>query len=77
MAKTELETRTKEFALNLIDLVSRMPRNRAGDVVAEQLLRSGTSIGVTTVKRRERSLRPTSCTSLGFRLRNPQKPNFG
>jgi four helix bundle protein len=45
MAKTELETRTKEFALNLIDLVSRMPRNRAGDVVAKQLLRSGTSIG--------------------------------
>ena len=45
MAKTELETRTKEFALNLIDLLSRIPRNRAGDVVAKQILRSGTSIG--------------------------------
>jgi four helix bundle protein len=45
MAKTELETRTKEFALELIDLVERMPRNRAGDVVGKQLLRSGTSIG--------------------------------
>lgn len=45
MAKTELETRTKEFALDLIELVERMPRNRAGDVVARQLLRSGTSIG--------------------------------
>lgn len=45
MAKTELENRTKEFALNLIDLVERMPRNRAGDVVGRQLLRSGTSIG--------------------------------
>ena len=42
MAKTELETRTKEFALNLINLVERMPRNRAGDVVGRQLLRSGT-----------------------------------
>lgn len=45
MAKTELETRTKQFALKLIDLVERLPRNRAGDVVGRQLLRSGTSIG--------------------------------
>ncbi len=45
MAKTELETRTKNFALELIDLVERMPRNRAGDVVGRQLLRSGTSLG--------------------------------
>lgn len=45
MAKTELESRTKQFALDLIDLVQRLPRNRAGDVVGRQLLRSGTSIG--------------------------------
>lgn len=45
MAKTEFETRTKQFALRLIDLVERIPRNRAGDVVGRQLLRSGTSIG--------------------------------
>jgi len=45
MAKTELETRTKEFALQLIDFVERMPRNRAGNVVGRQLLRSGMSIG--------------------------------
>lgn len=45
MAKTEFETRTKKFALNLIALVGRMPRNRAGDIVGRQLLRSGTSIG--------------------------------
>ena len=45
MAKTELETRTKNFALDLIDLVERMPRNRAGNVVGSPLLRSGTSMG--------------------------------
>jgi four helix bundle protein len=45
MAKTELEDRSKVFALAIIDLVERMPRNRASDVVAHQLLRSGTSIG--------------------------------
>lgn len=45
MARNELENRTKKFALAVIDLVERMPRNRAGDVVGRQLLRSGTSIG--------------------------------
>jgi len=45
MAKTELEVRSKTFALAIIDLVERMPRNRAGDVVGHQLLRSGTSVG--------------------------------
>ncbi len=45
MARTELEVRTKHFALDLIDLVERLPNGRAGDVVGRQLLRSGTSIG--------------------------------
>lgn len=31
MAKTELEVRTKQFALDLIDLVERLPAGRAGD----------------------------------------------
>lgn len=45
MAKTELVDRSKKFALEIIDLVERMPRSRASDVVGRQLLRSGTSIG--------------------------------
>ena len=30
MARTELEVRTKQFALDLIDLVERLPTGRAG-----------------------------------------------
>jgi uracil-DNA glycosylase len=30
MAKTELEERSKNFALEIIDLVENLPRNRAG-----------------------------------------------
>jgi len=45
MAKNELELRTKKFALAIIDLVEKLPRGRAGDVVGRQLLRSGTSVG--------------------------------
>ena len=45
MARTELEGRTKRFALELINLVERMPTTKAADVVSRQLLRSGTSTG--------------------------------
>jgi len=45
MAKTELEERSKKFALAIIDLVENLQRNRAGHVVGSQLLRSATSIG--------------------------------
>lgn len=45
MAETELEDRSKKFALAIIDLVEKLPRNRAGDVIGRQLLRSGTSVG--------------------------------
>jgi four helix bundle protein len=37
--------RTRKFALDIIRLVESLPRNRAADVIARQLLRSGTSVG--------------------------------
>src|SRR5437773_12457980 len=41
----DLEARTKRFALSVIRFSSSLPRTREGDVLARQLLRSGTSIG--------------------------------
>jgi four helix bundle protein len=41
----DLEQRTKKFALAVIKFTSLLPRNRAADVLARQLLRSATSIG--------------------------------
>jgi four helix bundle protein len=43
--KKELETRTKRFALIIIQLVAKLPRSKASDVIGYQLLKSGTSIG--------------------------------
>ncbi len=45
MDKSELEKRTKEFALRIIALVSALPRNKPCDVIGYQLMKSGTSIG--------------------------------
>jgi four helix bundle protein len=43
--KTELEGRTKQFALEVMRFVSSLPRGRVGDSIGYQVVRSGTSIG--------------------------------
>ena len=45
MNKVELEKRTKEFALPVIMFVAALPKNNVNNVLGNQLLRSGTSIG--------------------------------
>jgi four helix bundle protein len=44
--KGDLNERTKQFALNIISLYSRLPKgSREAQVIGDQLLRSGTSVG--------------------------------
>lgn len=45
MNKIGLEDRTKVFALRVIGFVSELPKNKVTNVLAYQLLKSGTSIG--------------------------------
>lgn len=45
MDKKELEKRTKIFAIKVIRFVSKLPKNKAADVLGYQLLKSGTSVG--------------------------------
>jgi len=44
MDKDELRRRTKEFALRSMKLVDVLPRSRSANAVANQLVRSGTSV---------------------------------
>jgi four helix bundle protein len=43
--RRDLAERTKQFALRIIRLTSKLPRTDAARVIGRQLLRSGTSIG--------------------------------
>jgi four helix bundle protein len=43
--KGDLKERAKEFALNIIGLYSQLPKRREAQVLGDQLLRSGTSVG--------------------------------
>jgi len=40
-----MKRRTKRFALDVIQLVSKLPKTTEGRVVGNQLIRSGTSVG--------------------------------
>lgn len=43
--KGDLKKRTKEFALKIVRLYAVLPRRREAQVIGDQLLRSGTSVG--------------------------------
>jgi four helix bundle protein len=43
--RAEMMERTKKFALRIIRLVSKLPKNQVARVIGGQVLRSGTSIG--------------------------------
>ncbi len=45
MTEQEMKQRTKQFALNVLRLISQLPRSTEGRIVANQLGRSGTSVG--------------------------------
>jgi four helix bundle protein len=45
MNEKELKERTKQFALGIIRLVSLLPKNKEGQAIGNQLIRSGTSVG--------------------------------
>lgn len=45
MTRDALKTRTKQFALRTIRLCESLPETRASNVIANQLIRAGTSVG--------------------------------
>ena len=44
MDSRELKERTRAFGLRVVKLAMSLPRNRAGDVFARQMMRCGTSV---------------------------------
>jgi len=45
MNKTDLEKRTKQFALRIIAFAATLPPNKVGDIITFQLVKAGTSGG--------------------------------
>ena len=45
MTTDELKSRTKKFSIEIIDLVEKLPNAISAKAVANQIVRSGTSVG--------------------------------
>lgn len=45
MTTEELKLRTKKFSIEIIDLVEKLPNSNTIRVIANQIVRSGTSVG--------------------------------
>ena len=45
MNENEMKSRTKAFALRVLKIIDAMPETRSGRIIANQLGRSGTSVG--------------------------------
>ena len=45
MDREELKARTKVFAVRVVKMTEALPRRRAADIVARQLIRSATAVG--------------------------------
>lgn len=45
MEKRDLKERTKSFALKVIKLAERLPKGKTADILGNQLLKAGTSVG--------------------------------
>lgn len=49
----DLKTRTKQFALKVIQLYSSLPQKTEAQIIGKQMLRSGTSVEHITVRELE------------------------
>lgn len=64
--KTDLEERTKRFALGVIKFVSALPRSRDADILGRQLLRSATSVGANYREASRGVSRPDFANKIGI-----------
>jgi four helix bundle protein len=55
MNEHEMKQRTKKFALRILDLADALPHTRSGNVIAGQILRSGTSVAANRALCRAKS----------------------
>ncbi len=68
MDAEELKQRTKEFALRIIKLVAALPKSIEGRAIANQLVRSGTSVAANYRSACRARSRPEFIAKLGVVL---------
>jgi hypothetical protein len=75
--KGDLKERTKQFALNIIALYSQLPKRREAQVLGDQLLRSGTSVGAHFREAQRAKSNPDFISRLKEACRNLRRQHIG
>jgi len=68
MDASELKQRTKQFSLRVIKLVDALPTTRSTNVIGNQLLRAGTSVGANYRAALRGRSRPDFIAKLGIAI---------
>ena len=74
--KNNIQERTLEFAVDIINFSQLIPKNAVGSVVTKQIVRSGTSIGSNTQEANDASSRKDFIQKLLIALREARETHY-
>jgi len=74
--KTELKKRIYYWVLKLIAFIDRLPKDGSTQIIAKQLLRSGTSIGANYIETQAASSRKDFANFLHHSLKSANESKF-
>jgi len=72
----EFQRRTYKLALDVIDLVEKLPKSTVSKVLGEQLLRSATSIGANVSEAKGASSKKDYANFFSFALKSANETKF-
>lgn len=72
----DIDVRTYNFALRILDIVDEIPNTKAGTVVARQLARSGTSVGANLEESRAGESRLDFAHKLNIALKESRETHY-
>ena len=76
MKENKLVELSKEFAVDIVNLCTKIKENRKGNILLNQLLRSGTSIGANVREAVRGQSKPDFYSKLGIALKEAEETEY-
>lgn len=74
--QSDIKARSYSYALNVIKLIDKMPKDNTSTVMGKQLLRSATSVGANIIEARAASSRRDFTNFLNHALKSANESRF-
>lgn len=72
----DIQRRSRQFAVRIIKLASKLPRTPAGLVIARQLIKCGTSVGANTIEAQDASSKKDFINKMSIALRECKEAKY-